>query len=389
MGENISFNFAKISIEHQTQALDSVTGGLVASVDAKGIGAIQNGIDAFSGSGFDPAVVSGDKPIATEPGTFSSPVEYLQQIPESGSPQVLEQLEDPHFNHTEALTSTFQNIFGDGGVKDVANQLGMGMAPTSSQTSTNDPGEVAGGSNMPNDDSSSDPVGTSGGPFPGKAETNPLENASELPGLAGGDPGNQFPTLTGSGGIGEVRSSGKETNPLESAIQLSDVGAETGAPSTPGGQVSDGAGDGIHPTDTGEGGGKMPNPEVGMDGIGITDTGEGGGKMPAPEDSVARIHIDAGETSGRIDITDTGETSGEVVWQDNQDSMAIMGQRGSGEESATLDALGGGMPNEDSDGSTATPFFQDLFQNNYSKLQTMGDTLHELLSMQQDASDHH
>ena len=70
-------------------------------------------------------------------------------------------------------------------------------------------------------------------------------------------------------------------------------------------------------------------------------------------------------------------------------ALAIMGQRGSGEESATLDALGGGMPNEDSDGSTATPFFQDLFQNNYSKLQTMGDTLHELLSMQQDASDHH
>src|SRR5205823_4362695 len=66
--------------------------------------------------------------IAVEPAPFTSPADYLQGIPGRSS-EVLTHLQDASFNHMEALSEVYQNVFKGGGLSSLANQLGITQPP--------------------------------------------------------------------------------------------------------------------------------------------------------------------------------------------------------------------------------------------------------------------
>ena len=117
------------------EGLNSVTDGLNASVDARGIIAVDNAIQSFgegSVTPLDPTVTSN----IGEAGSVTGPYYYFKHAdskhalePGPGAntqTPLLTILQDPNFKINDSLSAFANNVFGsDGGVGDLASQLGI------------------------------------------------------------------------------------------------------------------------------------------------------------------------------------------------------------------------------------------------------------------------
>lgn len=128
----MDINFRNISAFSQVtpEGLNSVTDGLTASLDAKGIIAVDNAIQSFGEPvPFDQTAPAGSTGNVTEPGSVALPADYLQQLPDADSSTqapILTNLLDPKFKLNDSVSTFFNHVFGkDGAAQDLASQLGI------------------------------------------------------------------------------------------------------------------------------------------------------------------------------------------------------------------------------------------------------------------------